>query len=192
MVLDTTQRRGAVAWRGAATETISVRSPGEGVWSARLANGVLPPVVLLMRLVMGWVFVYAGFDKLINGFSANGFLVHATKGPLAGLFQSLGENQMALNVIDPLVVWGEILIGLALVLGVATRGAAFWGAVMMFMFYLAQLPPENNPFMEYRLVYILMLGVIGAMGAGRILGLDAIIERIPAVRRIPGVSFILG
>lgn len=181
-----------MAWRGAATETISVRSPGEGVWPARLANGVLPPVVLLMRLVMGWIFVYSGFDKLINGFSASGFLVHATRGPLAGWFQSLGENQMALNIIDPLVVWGEILIGLALVLGVATRWAAFWGAAMMFMFYLAQLPPANNPFMEYRLVYILMLGVIGALGAGRILGLDALIERIPAVRRIPGVSFLLG
>ena len=175
----------------ATAEEIHVQGLGEGVWPTKLANAILPPFLVLMRLTMGWIFVYAGFDKLINGFSAEGFLVHATRGPLAGWFQSLGENQAALDVINPMVVWGEILIGLALVFGVTTRLAAFWGATMMFMFYIAQLPPEHNPFMEYYLVYILVLGVIGALGAGRILGLDAVIERLPFVRRIPGASYFL-
>jgi len=80
---------------------------------------------------MGWIFAYAGFDKLINGFSASGFLVNATKGPFVGWFQSLGENSLAVNVINPLVVWRQILIGLALIFGVMNRWAAFWGAAMM-------------------------------------------------------------
>jgi thiosulfate dehydrogenase [quinone] large subunit len=176
----------------AATEEISVQALWEGAWPTKLANTILPPFVVLMRLTMGWIFLYSGLDKLINGFSAGGFLVNATKGPLGGWFQGLGENQMALDVINPLVVWGEILIGLALVFGVTTRFAAFWGAVMMFMFYIAQFPPEHNPFMEYYLVYILVLGMLGALGAGRILGLDAVIERLPWVRKIPGVSYLLG
>lgn len=176
----------------ASTEEIHVQSLWEGVWPAKLANTILPPFVVLLRFTMGWIFVYSGFDKLINGFSAGGFLVNATKGPLTGMFQSLGENQLALDVINPLVVWGEILIGLALVFGVTTRFAAFWGATMMFLFYIAQFPPEHNPFMEYYLIYILVLGMLGALGAGRIFGLDAVIERLPAVRRIPGASFLLG
>ena len=184
-------RNGGILGR-ASTEEIHVQALWEGVWPAKLANTILPPFVVLMRLTMGWIFVYSGFDKLINGFSAGGFLTHATRGPLAGWFQGLGENSAALNVIDPLVVWGEILIGLALVFGVMTRWAAFWGATMMFLFYLAQFPPEHNPFMEYYLIYMLVLGVIGALGAGRILGLDNVIERLPWVRRTPGVSFLLG
>lgn len=185
-----TQHKGILS--KAATEEISVQALSEGAWTTKLANTILPPFVVLMRLTMGWIFLYAGLDKLINGFSAGGFLVHATKGPLSGMFQSMGESATALSVINPLVVWGEILIGVALVLGVTTRWAAFWGATMMLLFYLAQFPPEHNPFMEYYLVYILVLGMLGALGAGRILGLDAVIERLPLVRKIPGVSYLLG
>jgi len=46
--------------------------------------------------------------------------------------------------------------------------------------------------MEYYLIYILALGVIGALGAGRILGLDNLIERLPWVQRIPEATFLLG
>ena len=174
------------------SEQIVVRAPWEQPWPATLVNAVLPPLVLLLRLAMGWVFVWSGFDKLIRGFDASGFLVNATKGPLSGWFQSLGENQAALDVINPMVTWGEILIGVTLIFGVAVRWAAFWGAAMMFLFYIAQFPPEFNPFMEYYLVYIVVLGLLGALGAGRILGLDSWIERLPWVRRIPSATFVLG
>lgn len=178
--------------REVSTEEIRVAALWEGTWPAKLANAILPPFIVLLRFTMGWVFVYSGFDKLLTDWSASGYLVNATKGPLAGWFQSLGENSAAVNVIDPMVVWGEILIGLALVFGVLTRWAALWGAVMLFMFYISAFPPEHNPFMEYYLVYILVLGLLGALGAGRILGLDNAIERLPSVQRIPGAHFLLG
>ncbi|NIQ78712.1 MAG: hypothetical protein GTN93_11590, partial [Anaerolineae bacterium] len=82
---------------------------GAEAWPTKLANTVLPPSVVFLRFAMGWIFVWAGFDKLIRGFSAGGFLVNATQGPLGGWFQSLGENQAALDVINPLVTWGQIL-----------------------------------------------------------------------------------
>ena len=166
--------------------------PQETEWSAEVAHRVLPAVIVGLRLTMGWIFVWSGFDKLIRGFSAEGFLLHATKGPLSGTFQNIAENATALNVIEQLVIWGEILIGIALIFGILTRFAAFWGAIMMLLFYVAQLPPEHNPFMEYYLIYILVLAALGALGAGRIMGLDALIGRQPLVRRIPGVAFLLG
>ncbi|MDZ4278913.1 MAG: DoxX family protein [Dehalococcoidia bacterium] len=185
------QQVGELAKR-VATEEIEVRAPAEGVWPAKVVQSALPAAVLLLRLTMGWVFVWAGFDKLIRGFDASGFLVNTTKGPLSGWFQSLGENQAALDVINPMVTWGQILIGVALIFGVAVRWSAFWGAAMMFLFYIAQFPPEHNPFMEYYLIYMLLLGLLGALGAGRIAGLDTVIERQPWVRRIPGATFFLG
>ena len=178
--------------RKVTSERIAVRAREEDGVPARLVAMALPPIVLLLRLSMGWVFVWAGFDKLVRGFDASGFLINATKGPLGGWFQSLGENNAAVDVINPLVTWGQILIGAALIFGITVRWAAFWGAAMMFLFYIAQFPPEFNPFMEYYLVYIVVLGLLGALGAGRILGLDSWIERLPWVRRIPVATFVLG
>ena len=169
-----------------------LRALWENAWPEKLAATILPPFVALMRFTMGWIFVYSGFDKLLTDFSSAGYLANATKGPLGGWFQSLGANSLAVSVIDPLVVWGEILIGLALVFGVLTRWAAFWGAAMMFMFYISAFPPEHNPFVEYQLVYIVALGLMGALGAGRILGLDYFVERLPLVKRVPGARFLLG
>jgi len=166
------------------------------VWQAlsaeRLAEGVMGPMTLLLRLTMGWIFVWSGFDKLLGDFSSAGFLANGTQGPLGDWFQGLAQNQAALDVIDPLVVWGQILIGLALVFGVGTRFALLWAGAMSFMFYIAQFPPANNPFMDEHLVYILLFVLLGALGAGRILGLDAIIERLPWVRRLPLLNLLLG
>lgn len=192
MAQATMERGYARLARRAGSEEIVVRAPWEQAGPATLVGAVLPPLVLLLRLTMGWIFVWAGFDKLVRGFDASGFLVNATKGPLGGWFQSLGENDAAVDVINPLVTWGQILIGTALIFGITVRWAAFWGAAMMFLLYIAQFPPEFNPFMEYYLVYIVVLGLLGALGAGRILGLDSWIERLPWVRRVPVATFVLG
>ncbi len=158
----------------------------------RLAERVMGPATLLLRLTMGWIFAYAGFDKLIRGFSAQGFLLHATLGPLTFWFHDLGGSATALNIINPLVVWGEILVGLTIFFGVFTRAGLFFGAIQLMLYYLAQWPPANNPFMGYHLVYILILGLLGALGAGRILGLDRYVERIPWIRRHRVVTLLLG
>jgi hypothetical protein len=50
--------------------------------------------------------------------------------------------------------------------GVVTRRAALSGALMMLLFFVAQFPPEHNPFMGYYLVYAVLLGILGAVGAG--------------------------
>jgi thiosulfate dehydrogenase [quinone] large subunit len=157
-----------------------------------LAQSVMGPFTLLLRLTMGWIFLWSGIDKLVTDFSASGFLVNGTQGPLGDWFQSLGTNQAALDVINPLVIWGQVLIGVTLVLGLFTRAGLFWAAAMMMMFYLAVFPPANNPFMDEHLVYIVIFGLLGALGAGRILGVDAWIERIPWVKRNRLVALLLG
>ena len=158
----------------------------------RLETVVVMPFTLLLRLTMGWIFIWSGFDKLLNDFSAAGFLTNATQGPFGGWFQDLGTNQTALDIINPLVIWGQILIGITLTFGIFTRGGLFWAAVMMLLFYLAQLPPANNPFMDEHLVYIIVFALLGALGAGRILGLDAWVERLPWVRKSRLITLVLG
>lgn len=161
-------------------------------WEFRHAAGVVPPFALLLRLSMGWIFIWSGFDKLITNFSAGGFLVNATSGPLKDLFVNMGESQTALNIVDPLVVWGQILIGFSLILGIFTRFGLFMAGTQMALFYAAQLWPANNPFMDQHIVYMGVFALLGALGAGRILGLDALIEKIEPVKKIPQLQFALG
>ena len=147
---------------------------------------------LLLRLLMGWIFLWAGFDKAVNGFTAEGFLLHATSGPLQGWFMDLGNDATALAVIDPLVTFGQVAIGFALVFGAATRLTLVFAAMMMFLFYIAQFPPEHDLFVDYYLVYIAVFLMLGALGAGRILGLDHYIEQLPWVKARGWTRYLLG
>ena len=173
------------------TENVSSVRLGGRSFTLRYVD-VIVPFAFLLRIAMGWIFVWSGFDNLLGDWTSAGFLVNATKGPLEGWFVDLGTNSAAVDVIDGLVIGGQILIGITLILGIVTRFSLFWAGVMMFMFYIAQLPPANNPFLDEHIIYIGVFLLLGALGAGRILGLDALIEKLPFVRRIRGAEYFLG
>jgi len=151
-------------------------------------HDLILPFMLLMRITFGWLFLWAGIDKLINDWTAKGWLLNVTSGPLKGWFEGMAGSA----VVDQLVIWGLVLIGVALILGAATRLASLAGASMMFLFYLAQFPPEHNPFMNEYLVYILVFAMLSALGAGRILGADQYVERLTVIKRFPVIKYLLG
>jgi thiosulfate dehydrogenase [quinone] large subunit len=173
------------------TENVSTARFGGWNLTFRYVDVILP-FTFLLRVAMGWIFVWSGFDKLLGDWTSAGFLVNATTGPLEGWFVDLGTNSAAVNVIDGLVIWGQILIGITLITGLATRFSLFWAGAMIFMFYIAQFPPANNPFLDEHIIYIAVFLLLGALGAGRILGLDALVEKLPLVRRIRGAEYFLG
>ena len=129
--------------------------------------------IFLLRILLGLVFLVPGIKDVITpGWSASGFLTNATSGPLVSFYQSLVGSP----VVDVLVSWGLLLIGLALLLGVAVRFASASGIIMMFLFYLATFPPERN-LIEEHIIYIAALFVLMSTAAGRFLGLDHYIEK---------------
>ena len=156
------------------------------------SDKVLPAFILGLRLAMGWIFIWAGFDKLITDWSAGYWLTNLTKGPFKELFVDMGQSQAALDVVDPLVIWGQILIGFSLILGIFTRFGLLMAATQMFLFYIAALWPEFNPFMDEHIVYILIFALLGALGAGRVLGLDALLERAEPVKKVPQLEYVMG
>jgi len=155
--------------------------------------------LLGLRMVMAWVFLQAGLDKLFQGdWTAAGYLEFAI--PADNPFKSVFVDMAGMSFVDPLVVWGQILIGLALLVGVAVRFAAFWGAVQMIMFWMshleggimAGLPIEHGWVVSSHIVYALLLFGLGAAGAGRILGVDSYLESLPAVRDNRWLRYFLG
>ncbi len=156
------------------------------------ANAALPLLTLGGRLVMGFFFIWSGFDKLFNDFSSVGWLLNVTQGPLKDIFIDLGESQTAVDIVDPLVIWGQIFIGISLLLGLFTRVGAFMGALQMALIYLAILWPEHNPVVDDHLIYVGIFALLGALGAGRIFGLDYFIEKTATVRKRPLLKYLLG
>ena len=63
--------------------------------------------------------------------------------------------------------------------------------MMMFMFYLANAP-ANNPFLDEYLFYVGIFATLGALGAGRIFGLDYYIEKTAFVQKNRWFTWLLG
>jgi thiosulfate dehydrogenase [quinone] large subunit len=145
----------------------------------------------LTRIAIGWVFLWAFLDKtfglgfatpadgawLEGGSPTTGFLAHAD-GTFAGFFNSMAGQGWA----DWLFMAGLFGIGLGLVLGIAMNLAAASGALLLITMWAAELPLENNPFMDDHLVYAAVLVLLALLGAGRYLGLGALWEKLPLVR----------
>ncbi|MEO8287439.1 MAG: DoxX family protein [Chloroflexota bacterium] len=111
---------------------------------------------LVARLFIGYEFITAGLEKIesgtwIGGDAISGFL----KGALGkasgdhpevmGWYTDLVNNVFMPNatIFSTLVAIGEVAVGVALVLGIVTKFAAFWGAVMNFSFLAAGVSSSN-------------------------------------------------
>lgn len=157
--------------------------------------------VVGLRLTMGLAFLGAGLGKLTvfagEPFDAAGYLMGA-EGPVAGLYASMAANPAVMDVVNVVVPATQILIGLALVFGVFVRLAALGGAMQMAMFYLGRWDVAGPlGFVNSDFVYLVVFLAIAAFGAGRILGLDRIIEQWrvggqPLVERYPKLRYLLG
>ena len=133
--------------------------------------------VLSLRLIMGWILFYAGIDKALDPTWTSEHLLReaiALGVPLSGLWKVLVADWLWL--VDPLNIWGETLIGLCFLLGAFVRIAAALGIVMMTLYYFAHLPLEWGFIVDFHVVYVVIMFGLGAVGAGRLLGLDYYLE----------------
>lgn len=96
--------------------------------------------IVLLRVLVGWHLAYEGLVKLYNpSWTAKGYLLSA-EGPFKEIFYSLAQNASLLQFIDFVNVWGLLLAGVGLILGLYDRYAAIVGASLVFLYYLAHPP----------------------------------------------------
>ena len=86
-------------------------------------------------------------------------------------------------------MWGEVAIGLALILGAATRWTALAAALMVGLFYISQLPPEHG-WVSDRLVSFLALNLLAELRTGTHFGIDGLL--VATERRCPPLRHVLG
>ncbi|MFF4546780.1 hypothetical protein [Streptomyces sp. NPDC001435] len=156
-----------------------------------------------LRLLTGFVFLWAFLDKTFGlgyatqsgkgwidgGSPTKGFLGSVAAGPMESTFHSWAGDTWA----DWLFMLGLLGIGLALTAGVALRIAAVAGTAMMALMWIAEWPPAKhlsdgspsmspNPFVDYHLIYAVVLIALAAVAAGNTLGAGRLWAKLPIVR----------
>ncbi|WP_078393133.1 DoxX family protein [Shouchella patagoniensis] len=146
--------------------------------------------LLFVRLYLGWQWFSSGLGKITgDGFNASGFLAVAVENPVrsgSGAIAYPWYNSFIETIVLPnaeifsfIVMWGELLVGLGLIVGLFTTTAAFFGGTMNVSFMLAGTV-STNPIMLL-LAILLMIGK-GKSGA---IGLDSVVKQIRRKKQDP-------
>jgi thiosulfate dehydrogenase [quinone] large subunit len=155
-----------------------------GFLKGRIEDYSSPLAGVPARLYTGYFFFVYGLQKATGGFAGPG-LRQTLEGWAAQTryrFYIPFLQNLAIpyaDVLAWLVIFGEIGVGLALLVGFASRFAALAGAFLCLNFLLASGARILS--VEQPVVFTVLLLTVYATAAGRALGLDAFLAR-----RLPG------
>lgn len=140
----------------------------------------------ILRVWLGFQWIEQGYYKISSGFEVSGFLQGAIANAsgenptvqawYANFLEGFAlPNSALFNILVP---WGELLVGLGLILGLATIPALIAGAFMNLNFMLAGIGFANPDLKLFTLAIILFV-----IGKGRsYYGLDRIV--IPSIKKL--------
>jgi uncharacterized membrane protein YphA (DoxX/SURF4 family) len=103
-------------------------------------------ILLILRIAVGWHFLYEGIIKLfIPDWSSEAYL-RGSYGFLSGFFHWLASDPGLINIINFLNIWGMILIGIGLFIGIFIRISSVAGIVLLLLYYFAYPPFGSSVF----------------------------------------------
>lgn len=138
-------------------------------------NKVAAGILAIIRIYIGYAWLTAGIGKISGGgFDASGFLQGAIASaggdhPAVQGWWAVFLEKVALpnaELFSFMVMWGEVLVGLALILGIFTNFAALMGMTMNFAFLFSGTVSTNA-----QMVLLTVFLVVAGFNAGRY-GLD--------------------
>jgi thiosulfate dehydrogenase [quinone] large subunit len=154
---------------------------------------------LIVRVYVGWQWLSAGYEKMISpdwiGPNAGQALAGFIKGALAkatgthpdvqGWYASFLQNVVLAHVHgwSTMVTFGEVFVGLGLIIGLLTGIAAFFGLFMNLNFLMAGTVSVNP------ILFVLSIGIILAWRVAGHLGLDRYVLPLLGVPWKPGELF---
>jgi thiosulfate dehydrogenase [quinone] large subunit len=130
-----------------------------------------------LRLALSFTFLWAFLDKTFGlgfatvqakawikgGSPTFGFLSNAPVGPFADFFNSLA----GVFWIDWVFMIGLLFVGLTLLFNKFIKWGSVAGILMLFLMYLAVLPPANNPIVDDHIISIFALGVVAIFSSNK-------------------------
>jgi thiosulfate dehydrogenase [quinone] large subunit len=179
----------------AVTHKVGQVSAGRtGVPAAARRTGPAAHVLALLRVVIGFTFLWAFFDKVfgfgyatpaakswLNGGSPTKGFLSGSAGPFAGMYHHLAGTGFA----NWEFMLGLLGIGTALMLGIGMRIAGVTGVLMYLMMWAVVLPPATNPVVDEHIIGALAVAALALSSAGDTLGLGRWWKRQPIVENNP-------
>lgn len=141
------------------------------------------PIWLIIRLYVGWIWFSAGWEKLNSsawigdtaGTALHGFIQGALQKTggihpdVSGWYASFLEKFVDHHTVffSYAVAYGELAVGVGLILGICTVAAAFFGGVMNFNYLLAGTVSINPILLVLQILIIVAWRIAGRVGIGR-------------------------
>lgn len=86
----------------------------------------------LLRIILGWYFLFEGISKiLVSGWTSKNYLLGSTW-IFSDFFYWLASSPTLVGIVDFLNIWGLILIGISLFVGLFVRWASLFAAILLF------------------------------------------------------------
>lgn len=86
----------------------------------------------LLRIILGWYFLFEGISKiLVSGWTSRNYLLGSTW-IFSDFFYWLASSPTLVGIVDFLNIWGLILIGISLFVGLFVRWASLFAAILLF------------------------------------------------------------
>ncbi|MFO0705111.1 MAG: DoxX family protein [Candidatus Andersenbacteria bacterium] len=135
--------------------------------------------LLVLRLVLGWLFLYSAVTKLADpSWTSAAYLESANT--FTPFYHWLASSSV-IPLVDALNVWGQLLLGISLVLGVGVRISATLGALLMLLYYFPILqfpyPDAHSYLVDEHIIIAAVLVFFVAVRAGRYWGIDALLAK---------------
>ncbi len=132
--------------------------------------------ITLLRVYTGIFFLSHGFGKLRGGNFAEGMtgFINGRLEDSFGFMRAFLESVVLTNAgfFGFLVPWGELLVGLALIVGLATRYASVAGGILVAAFWFTKgqgiLEGQNHD-----IIWFVIFIVLATVHAGRLHSVDA-------------------
>jgi len=135
----------------------------------------------VLRIYVGYYLFFQGVGKFQRNFP-KGDWIGRQIGDIASLDLYPWYKTFLRNYVAPhselfgyLVMFGEIAVGVCLLLGLFTRVSAFIGLIMLVNYYLGPGMARGGYMLAYQQFYILALAIFVLAGPGRTFGLDGLL-----------------
>jgi len=140
-----------------------------------------------LRILVGWHFLYEGIVKLMTpGWTSKLYLM-GSSWIFSDLFNRMADSPAILNIVDFLNIWGLILIGFSLFIGLAVRWSSIAGAVLLLFYFIAYPPIPGHTFgavaegsyllVNKNLIELVLLIIFATLPADLFFSIDRLIKR---------------
>ena len=96
--------------------------------------------LVILRILIGWHFLYEGISKLVNPYWSSAAYLLDSKWIFSSLAERIVANPTLLEFTDSVNMWGLTIVGLSLLLGFMSRYGAIAGLVFVLLYYIFAPP----------------------------------------------------